>query len=520
MVMACASLAFLLAPALADTLSDWAAYAGTPQSYTPYSTPYTGAESWYCSRAVGSDGSCNAAGLFTSSSAAITALFASPPPIGVTTPNKAFFSPNVIINNTSALIEVPLYPAGNYPSQYVGLSGAGAAFSLCPDGGCIGGDTERTANFFRTTTLQSVLIGEYDTFLGMHNATGLAANWRTAVAYPANSYVHSSGSGTDQIYFSAAGGTSGATAPNCLSGICSDGTITWTWQSGGINDQKVGIGLDGDGYAGGGHHWNIASALTIWPGYFPFLSSLTEGGFATNVEIDTLDMDRDAPPATANGPTLDGVFLNGIGVSGKAGTVGLLAGGQTLGSELFHWGWGILPYYAKDLGMFESSYATVGFSHTGGGNQVNAETYAGTHSGATIVDSSTGTYGSDYEGTYSVAALNIGAGKGDVRLGRHINGVNMAAPTTNASCKSGTGYAMAAGANDLSGYFILGTTATSGCTLSFAYAYASASFCIAWDSSAAVPTLIAITGGTSTTTTLPLGTTIGGHIVNWVCTGN
>ena len=430
------------------------------------------------------------------------------------------FSPNVNVNSTNPLVDTPFYPAGNYPSQFAGLSGSGASYSLCPDGGCIGGDTERASNFFRTTTLQAPTIGEYDTFLGFHNAAGAAPNWRTAVAYPANSYVHGSGSGTDQIYFSAAGGTSGATSPTCTVGTCSDGTITWTWKSGGINDQKVAFGIDGDAYAGGGHHWNMASALTIWAGFYPFLSSLAEGGFAANVELDTFNQDRDAPAGVANGGQLYDLFINGIGVAGKAGTVGILFGGSSAGSELMHQGMTLLPYYSKDYGINEGSYATTGISHTSGGTQVNAEAYTGSHSGATWTDSSSGTYGTDFEGTYSVAAINIGAGKGDVRLGRHLNGVNMAAPTTNASCKSGTGYAMATGANDLSGYFILGTTATTGCTLSFAYAYTSASFCIAWDSSAAVPTLIPITGGASTTTTLPLGTTTGGHIVNWICTGN
>ena len=49
----------------ANSLVDWAV-AGTPQSYTPYSTPYTGAEQWYCSRSAGSDGSCNVSGIINS----------------------------------------------------------------------------------------------------------------------------------------------------------------------------------------------------------------------------------------------------------------------------------------------------------------------------------------------------------------------------------------------------------------------------------------------------------------------
>jgi hypothetical protein len=38
---------------------------GTPQSYTPYATPYTGTEEWYCTQSITSKGSCSVSGIST-----------------------------------------------------------------------------------------------------------------------------------------------------------------------------------------------------------------------------------------------------------------------------------------------------------------------------------------------------------------------------------------------------------------------------------------------------------------------
>lgn len=53
------------------------------------------------------------------------------------------------------------------------------------------------------------------------------SNWATSTAYSANSFVISS----NNIYKTVSGGTSGATAPTCTSGTCSDGSVTWTYLS-------------------------------------------------------------------------------------------------------------------------------------------------------------------------------------------------------------------------------------------------------------------------------------------------
>ncbi|ACK51660.1 hypothetical protein Msil_2738 [Methylocella silvestris BL2] len=250
-----------------------------------------------------------------------------------------------------------------YPPNYMGFSSVGAIYSLCPDGGCIGGDTLRAAGFQRLTTTQGPLIGEYTNFVTLHNATGSAPAWISTTAYPADSYVHSAASGSDQIYFSAQGGISGGTAPNCKSGTCSDGSILWTWQSGGINDQKVAFGIDGDMYAGAGHHWNAASALTIWPGSMPSLGGISAGGFGVNTEIDLANFDRDCPAARPGACQLYGLFMAGI--SSHLATVGILGGGAA-SPGLYHWGLAMLPGFAVDYGLNESSYAYVGIQQAGG----------------------------------------------------------------------------------------------------------------------------------------------------------
>lgn len=51
--------------------------------------------------------------------------------------------------------------------------------------------------------------------------------WVTATVYPAGSFV----SNGTSWYFTTAGGTSGASAPTCGSGSCSDGGVTWIWQT-------------------------------------------------------------------------------------------------------------------------------------------------------------------------------------------------------------------------------------------------------------------------------------------------
>lgn len=94
--------ALLIAPLCqADNLVDYAV-AGTPQSYTPEATPYTGSELWYCSPSGGTDRSCTTDNLFTSPgfatalgasvpaavTAALPTAFASPPCVGCTAPGQ------------------------------------------------------------------------------------------------------------------------------------------------------------------------------------------------------------------------------------------------------------------------------------------------------------------------------------------------------------------------------------------------------------------------------------------------
>ena len=53
------------------------------------------------------------------------------------------------------------------------------------------------------------------------------AAWTATTAYSAGTYISASG----RIYKATVGGTSGSVAPSCTSGTCTDGTVTWAYQS-------------------------------------------------------------------------------------------------------------------------------------------------------------------------------------------------------------------------------------------------------------------------------------------------
>jgi hypothetical protein len=75
--MACLIIAGLIGPAMAQV-------PGSPESYTPQTTPYTGTEAWFCSRPGPVKGRCDANDLF--SSPAFVSSLASPPCIGCSVP--------------------------------------------------------------------------------------------------------------------------------------------------------------------------------------------------------------------------------------------------------------------------------------------------------------------------------------------------------------------------------------------------------------------------------------------------
>ena len=293
------------------------------------------------------------------------------------------------------------------PTNFFGASGNGAAFSINPEGGHPPGDSERTAIFTRMTTAQNPLIGEFGNFNAVHIGTGLAYLWVTGVTYPANSFVHAYGSGSDQLYFSAAGGTAGATQPSCVTGTCSDGSITWTWQGMGILDEKVGTNYDCSIFSGAGHVWCLASDLTLNANSIPYLSA-NVGGFAANHELDTTDGAKDCPAGVTNGCQIYNLFLNGSGVAGKAITAELAFGGASAGSELSYNSINIASYNARNAGMAEGSLATYGFQQYGGGTQVYGYWSTGAHSAATFYDQSTAPIFASITGTYSTAIFNAG----------------------------------------------------------------------------------------------------------------
>jgi len=104
----------------------------------------------------------------------------------------------------------PYYNAAN-TNRYSGLSVNGG-FGGFPQNNAVTGNF---ADDDQATTTQDYSFSIGSGYL----------NWTASTAFAANNYVYSSGS----VYKNSSAGTSGATAPTCTSGTCSDGSITWTW---------------------------------------------------------------------------------------------------------------------------------------------------------------------------------------------------------------------------------------------------------------------------------------------------
>lgn len=310
--------------------------------------------------------------------------------------------------------------AGGQPSNALLYSSAGASWSFAGLPGCITGDHERTQFYVLGTTQTDSSIGEYFSGVGMVDNKGAAGLWHASTVFPVNSYVHSSGSGTDQIYFSAAGGTSGASAPSCTSGTCSDGSITWTWYTAGINEGKVAFNVAVLGQSGGGNLWGQANDVVIQNGFFSSRPGGTFGG-AYALELDLSNSDTDC--LAGGNCVAAALFLNGGG--GRTSTAGILGGGSAgANPPSFDIGIQLSQGFAKTDGIAEGSGATIGINVFGNGStqQVGINNQ-GTHTFASFNDSSTAPSGFIFQGTYanfgidthfatiSNAALNTAAGQ-------------------------------------------------------------------------------------------------------------
>lgn len=113
----------------------------------------------------------------------------------------------------------PYYNAGDN-STYAGITVSG-------NYGLWGQDDTITGNFLdddQTSPTQAY---------GIKIGSGYTP-WATSTTYAGGTYLSSG----NNSYFSSAGGTSGATAPTCTSGTCSDGVITWTYISTTLQNTK------------------------------------------------------------------------------------------------------------------------------------------------------------------------------------------------------------------------------------------------------------------------------------------
>lgn len=221
------------------------------------------------------------------------------------------------------------------------------------------------AQIFGTTEAQhGVLAQEYNVFLEMVNENAEIHSWLAATAYGALAYTHDAGA--SQTYQNVAGAcTSGAgPGPSGTGSGQVDGTCVWDYVTLGINDGKTVIGNSQVMRNGAGHGWLQASPMTIMPGAFT-----TPGGFAVLHEMDIANLNVACPPAVPGGCQIYGLWLNGIPSAGKPATVGIFGGGAAAGSEFYSWGLALLSYFAKDIGILESSFATIGTVMQSGGTQ-------------------------------------------------------------------------------------------------------------------------------------------------------
>ena len=242
------------------------------------------------------------------------------------------------------------------------------------------------------TTLQDAVPAEYNVSIYTNVATGANPYWQTGVSYANGTEVNN---GTSVYINNGATNTAGVTMPTCLSGTCSDGSITWTYINS-INAAQGKVGLWVPTYVtqGGGQTWGAAFDMILNVYWYSM--------FMANVEFDI-----QYQSATACAPAACTVFNVYIGGAVGANPISAyMAFGITNNGSVWGGYYGILmgpgTYMFQNAAIEIDSSSALGISL----GAVAATTF----STAAVQDQSTTPIGLYLNGTYSsysIAAPNF-----------------------------------------------------------------------------------------------------------------
>lgn len=198
--------------------------------------------------------------------------------------------------------------------------------------------------------------------------SGALTNWTTGTAYSSGDAVLNA---QGQWYTAGSSATSGATRPTCLSGTCSDGTITWTWR--GLSNGMVLAMTPGTQF------WD-GTQLNIW---------MPNSDTPNNHVIEASDH-ADAWLTAPTGPQNNYETINAIDFRG--GCDGMFfynnnTGGNYLGvvvqnSTITQTGTDMVDdgQFCSSVEVSANAYVTTGFKFLN-----NRFTYFGGHGGLTVI---------------------------------------------------------------------------------------------------------------------------------------
>ncbi len=414
------------------------AAAGAPDSYTPWGTPYTGTEIWYCERG-GADGQCSIANVFTYPFAA--ALFASPPPIGTVTPNTGAFT-NLSATGTVSgvgftnLFAVPPPIGSTTPNTgaFTNLSASGtvsgagfttfntALFAAPPP---IGSTTPNTGAF---TALNATGIVIHQNNVNVTNQGVDGATLFSTVGYgfpPQKSGFFTSGLNTPSLrYISVWFAQTAIYATTTRDSTMGETGLYLTWSDvtgyapiGSGGKSKAAFQISGDCGSGGGACWDAAMSLQFDSGW-----AGVSGNFGSVLEIDPENNSGGTVPAVGATSEIFGVWIAGqIGTNPISSYLQISPAGINGAVFAAHYGINIGGTTAvQDDDINLTTHA------------VNAIADSGVHSGNGVV----------LQGSYSVTGLDITGttpiGVSIISVNISTADINVATHATNSYVESGT----------------------------------------------------------------------------------
>lgn len=326
----------------------------------------------------------------------------SPPAIGNSAPNTGAFTTlsAVAINSSGnhqitggSLLNVDLQTVVPVNGSF--LANAGASYQNCPLIGCLTGAHQFSAVYLKNTAAFDATKAEYMVTFDSNLNSGKSPQWVTATVYGAGAFVTNSGN----LYSTVSGGTSGASAPTCGSGSCSDGGVLWVWQTTSFAAAKVGFFNSATTGANSSFQsWGMANDLIIGAG--------DTGNFKVGAEFDITNNSTDCAVGVkpCYNVTLGGITGNPVTAYFNIGTP---VGNAAFGSHYAMIVAGTKVADTADLEMDDTAISAICISCLLPGK---AHTYA-------IQDKSVATVGISLSGTYSgYAAIQTDAMTGTVAM--------------------------------------------------------------------------------------------------------